>query len=63
MSNNTDGDLFQLCVRKIKDSVIPDTNTIAVAVLQFFAAMREGIFFQCEDRFGDACLNLCRELL
>jgi hypothetical protein len=61
MANATDNNLFCFRVGKIKHPVIADADAKAVATFQFLAAVRKWIFFQCENGFADANLDLCRQ--
>jgi hypothetical protein len=58
MADDADNDLLQLRIGKIKNPVIADTDAKAIAIFQLFATVRERIFLQCDDGFGDARLNL-----
>jgi hypothetical protein len=60
MADDADDNLFQLRVRKIKHAIIADTDAEAVAVFQFLAAVRKRIFFERENRLGDAGLEMRR---
>jgi hypothetical protein len=52
---------FNLVSAKIKDAIIANTDTKAVSIFQFLAAMRKGIFFQCENGPGNMSLELGRK--
>jgi len=58
VADNTNNNLLQFCVGKIKHPIITNANAKTVAIFQFFAAVRKRIFFQCKNSFSDAGLYL-----
>ncbi len=61
MADDADDNLFQLRVGKIKNAIIADADAKTVTIFQFLAAVRKRIFFQRENGFADADLDLCRK--
>ena len=61
MSDNADDNLSGFGVGKIKHAIITDADAPAITILEFLATVREGIVFQGENCFRNACLHVRRQ--